>query len=391
MVNEDRHLERVAGVLAERIGLRMDGGLSARSAREVRRSAARCGVPLERYAEVLTTDDAEFARLVEAVTVQETSFFRHPEQLTALMRTLMTQPPAVADRVVWSAGCADGQEPWSLAMALEECGLGRWRVVGSDVSEHAVDAARAGIYEERQLKGLSEQRVSRFMRRTDDGRWKVARPIRERVSFLHHNLLDGVPRAAGECGVVLCRNVLIYLQRDRARAFLTKLRERMPADGILMLGTAEALSPQDGAFRATRAGRVYMYRPRSAAPEAPAKPSAGQPARPPRSRPRRRTEEALPEVSALLAEGERLTAERRFEEAIAAFRKALYLAPDELGATVKLALALDSAGDPGAARALRAAREAVVAADPQQVADALDGWPAEQVRRMLDGKIEVVA
>lgn len=224
--------------LAERIGLRVDGATRARLDRVVRDAARRAGCPEDRFGQMLGEDPQRAQDLIDSVTVQESSFFRHPEQFDALGLHLRDTPPGV----IWSAGCANGQEPWSLAILLEEHGLGGWTVLGTDVSARALERARAGRYEERELRDLSAVRRLRFL-----SGGAVSGRLRDRVRFQHHNLaIEGPPGDAFDCRVVLCRNVLIYLHRPAVEGILEHLRRRMAPGALLVLGMGESVAPLEG-------------------------------------------------------------------------------------------------------------------------------------------------
>jgi chemotaxis protein methyltransferase CheR len=238
------HGDRVAAAAAAlqaRLGLRLDGPARGRLA------VAAAG----------TEDDR-----VDAVTVQESRFFRDPGHFALLRRRVLADP---APDVIWSAGCGNGEEPWSLAMLLAEAGLDGWRVLATDVSRAARDRTLAGRYGERELRGLSAARRARFLEPDGDG-WRIVDSLRERVAVRPHHLLDPPPREAGACRHVLWRNVLIYLLPEAAERALRGLRARMPDDGLLLLGAGEALPPGAGGFRPVRHGAVFAYAPGPPAP-----------------------------------------------------------------------------------------------------------------------------
>jgi chemotaxis methyl-accepting protein methylase len=297
-------------LLAGRIGLRQDRSTQSRLDRAVRQAAAMHSESEAAYAQRLAADPVEVHALIDRVTVQESAFFRHPEHFDLLARHLNEHG---GGGLIWSAACGNGQEPWSLAMLLEESGLTGWSVVASDVSRAALARARAGEFAERELRGLSPERRRRFLVPAGGGDHRIADAIRGRVRFVEHNLVDPSPPAeVRRAVIVLCRNVLIYLRRDIVNALLDRLAARMPNDGMLLLGTAETLAPDGRGFRAERLGGVFVHRP-----------SVG-PAR------------ALPTVPALLDEGERLAAAGLNDAAAASFRKALYLDPEHPLARLRL-------------------------------------------------------
>ena len=225
--------------LAERIGLRVDGSARARLDRVIRDAVRDAGCAELRFGRMLEEDRARAQDLIDRVTVQETAFFRHPQQFELLAEHLRAAP---APGVIWSAGCANGQEAWSLAMVLEEQLLASWHVIATDVATAALARARAGAYDDRELRGLSETRRRRF---APGG--AISRRLRDRVRFLHHNVATSVPPAeALDCRVVLCRNVLIYLHKEAVEGFLERLRRRMPDGGLLLIGMGEALGLPSG-------------------------------------------------------------------------------------------------------------------------------------------------
>jgi len=174
--------------------------------------------------------------LVESTVVGETYFGRHPEQLEALRKELRAMP---MDRpvVVWSAGCATGEEAYTVAMLLLEEGRSTGSVVATDVSERALLTARSGRYGPWSLRGLASLNRTRWLRPDGDG-WVVADEVRQLVTFERHNLLHDAPVKLG-FDVVICRNVLIYFDRPTIAGVVRRLFESARAGGVVMLAPAE--------------------------------------------------------------------------------------------------------------------------------------------------------
>jgi chemotaxis protein methyltransferase CheR len=309
----------VADFLSERIGLRLDGTAGNRLERIVREGSRRARCPEGRYRRLLAENPARAQELIDAATVQESSFFRHQDQFAFLSGHLRALP---APGVIWSAGCANGQEPWSLAMLLEEKGLAGWSVLATDVSTKAVAHAAAGVYEERQLRGLDATRRRRFFTDAGPGRLAVSARLRVRVRFQHHNLVATPPPAeAGPCQVVLCRNVFIYLHRQATATVLEGLRRRMGEGALLLVGAGEAVGALPG-FRAGPVPGAFLHAPVHRAPEVTKSPP-------------------LPPVSRLLAEGARLAAAGDLEGAADCYRRAGFLEPGDPRARSRLASVLE--------------------------------------------------
>lgn len=209
-------------------------------------------------------NDRDFLQaLIERCSVSETYFFRHREQLTAVCAEVQRTFPT--ERLVaWSAGCATGEEAWSLAMTLYDGGVSaeRLHVVGTDVSEAALAHARAGRYGDWSFRGVpAALRERHFERR--DGASVVAEPIAHTVHFTRHNLLapPPVPRAH----LVLCRNALIYFRKETARAVLDQLVSVLAPGGVLALGAAEQHLATDLPLHLVEVdGTVYFQAPRAA-------------------------------------------------------------------------------------------------------------------------------
>ena len=255
-------LQRASELLARRIGLRVEGAMRSRVRRAVRDGAEARGTTPGEYVAGLLGDDAALQALVDAITVQQSGFFRDSRHFDVLVRRALPTLPGPG--IVWSAGCGNGQEPWSLAIALEEAGAADWRVLATDISSTALARAEAGHYTEREIAGLSPARLGGFLTRTRDGTWEVGARLRRRVTFLPHNVAeDPPPLEAGACRVVFCRNVFIYLGPDATARALRALRERMPADGWLFIGAAEALTAEARLYAPQLVEGVYVYRPRT--------------------------------------------------------------------------------------------------------------------------------
>jgi chemotaxis methyl-accepting protein methylase len=402
----DATLDRVTDVLHRRIGLRPEQTLRSRLRRCLRDGATEVGSDVDSYVEVVLDDAETLQRLINRVTVQETAFFRHPEHFDVLARDVL--PRLSGPVTMWSAGCANGQEPYSLAMLLDELRIDG-SVIATDLSTAALQRARAARYSARELTGLSPARIDRHLSRVDH-EWEVNPGVRSRVTFSQHNLLDALPHHVPGCHVVFCRNVLIYFAPEHARAFLDGLGDAAP-EAALFIGSAETIWPVSDRFDTVHVAGSFYYRPRAERGSmAPSKPAASVPGdarvRPPaRLRPVRRAvrHETMPAAKSrdskapdcgtleLLARtGQRNAAEGDHKSAVVAFRKCAYLAPHDPITHLHLGLALDACGDSGAARrAYAAARRALLVSVPGTVDLAAEGYTTADLLRLLDAKLQV--
>ena len=190
-------------------------------------------------------------QVVEALLNNETYFFRDRAPFDLLQRYAL---PELAQRRqksrrlrIWSAGCSTGQEVYSLAMLFAEepqKWLG-WTVdiLGTDVSTSCVDRARHGIYSQFEVqRGLGINQMIKWFEECSDG-WRAVESLRKPVRFQVHNLLEPSPHPGG-FDIVLCRNVLLYLNPDKKTLAFERIASAMAEDGWLMLGAGETVIGQ---------------------------------------------------------------------------------------------------------------------------------------------------
>ena len=205
------------------------------------------------------------SRVVEALLNNETYFFRDRAPFDLLARQVL---PELAKRragtrrlKIWSAGCSTGQESYSLAMLFAESpAWAGWTIdiLGTDVSESVIERARSGTYSQFEVqRGLGIQQMIRWFEETPAG-WRAAEPLRRSVRFQVHNLLEAPPHP-GEFDIVLCRNVLLYLNEATRAAAFERLASALAPDGRLMLGAGETVIGQTRRLEADKDARG-LYR-----------------------------------------------------------------------------------------------------------------------------------
>jgi chemotaxis protein methyltransferase CheR len=211
------------------------------------------------------------ARVLEAMTTNETSFFRDVHPFDVLRGWVL--PKLIAERrderrlVVWSAACSSGQELYSLAMILRDefaAALADWdvRLIGSDLSSAMVARAREGLYTQLEVnRGLPAVcLLNHFEKQGLD--WRLRAEITRRVEFRVLNLLETWTDLPAP-DVVLLRNLLIYMTADVRRALLGRIRRFLRPGGILVLGAAESLLGQDEGYERLDFETCSVYRPAS--------------------------------------------------------------------------------------------------------------------------------
>lgn len=210
-----------------------------------------------------STDD-EWPQLTDALSVQETYFWREVDQIRALVDILVPEHVAAARGTVriWSAACATGEEPLSIAMALNEAGWFRRAQIelwASDASSAALEKARGGIYRERSFRALPQELRAKYFSQTADG-WTVAPDLHQRIRYTSANLLEPAETSAlASAPFIFCRNVFIYFSAATVARVVGHFADRMPKPGFLFPGVAESLLRATTVFRLEEIGKAFVY------------------------------------------------------------------------------------------------------------------------------------
>jgi chemotaxis protein methyltransferase CheR len=213
--------------------------------------------------------------LTEGMTINETSFFRGGQRLfDSLVRIAipaLQQARSSSRRLrIWSGACSTGQEPYSILITLLEQSpqLGDWNVeiVATDISERALEQARSGLFNPFEVqRGLPDHLLKKYFTRTGDD-WQIAEPLRRRITFRRHNLLDSFLHLAPPLDIVFLRNVLIYFEPAHKTELFQRLRQCLAPDGILVLGETESTLGLTADFQPHTACRDFYQPAASATP-----------------------------------------------------------------------------------------------------------------------------
>jgi chemotaxis protein methyltransferase CheR len=431
----DPAIESVIELVTQRTGLTFSA--SRRKAVEqqlrVARSAAGVGDWVT-YRRLLSRDAEAFDLLAGSLTVDESYFFRDRSQFQLLREKCIPQLAAQTGRLqIWSAGCAGGQEPYSLAILCEQAGIAdRTSITGTDLSSRRLQAAMRGRYSRWSLRGVTDDVIARYFDPVDV-QLQLKPSIRRAVEFRQLNLADPLAWQTAPRGVdlLLCRNVLIYLQPDAialaARELIASLSDR----GRLLLGASDPPIADYTAchVEVTEAGLVYARQaPRALrAHERPAREpekARPRPAPPVTAMPAEAApDQALPAAAAttvrsLADHGQLhgaldacltaiqtdqpstelhylystlLSQEGRHAEAAAAARRALYLDRSLALGHAALGVSLARIGDrAGALRSLRVARQLLSAMSDDDPVACAGGETAARVRAAVIGCLETI-
>jgi len=235
--------------------------------RLARRMTVRNAPDLASYLEVLRRDPAEVRSLYDDLLIKVTSFFRDEgsfEELRAVaFPEILRHKAAGAPVRAWVVGCATGEEVYSLAISLvEHLGDGDpahpFLIFGSDLSEKAIELARAGLYPDAAVRGLGEERLRRFFVRSERG-WRVQQAIRSMCVFVRHDVARDPPFA--RLDLICCRNVLIYFGQALQRRVLATAHYALHQPGYLLLGRSESASGARWFGPVGKGSRLFLRRP----------------------------------------------------------------------------------------------------------------------------------
>ncbi|HEY5461323.1 MAG TPA: CheR family methyltransferase [Deferrimonas sp.] len=313
----------------------------------VRGRMAALGIPdAPRYMEFLSEGErgaAERRDLVSELLVGETGFFRTPALFQALEKAILPgllEQGFVSPLPIWCAGCATGEEAYSVAISSLEGSRGLAapvRVRATDLHPRFIDAAREGIYPSQALRNLPGRIRETWFTPMKDGRYRVTDAVRRLVDFEERNLIGFLsdPLPPARYAAIFCRNVMIYFRSDTTRRLVDRFHESLSDGGVLFLGHSETLWGISEAFQLEQREKIFYYR-KPRAEVGPPRPAAaprssGSSAPPPRV-PRAEPSPSPPVADSSLAllrvlSAEKLADEGRFEEAGAMCRKAASLDP----------------------------------------------------------------
>ena len=204
------------------------------------------------------TTGAEVTTILNKLTTNHTFFMREPEHYTFLRDTVL--PWAVKNAKnnelrIWSAGCSSGEECYTTAMFIDQF-FGRekakWdtRILATDISNSVMDKAKAGIYSEDGMKGLSPEWKARYFNYLGDGKYEICQAIKDEVIFKSFNLMEPMPEKyiRRPFDLIFCRNVMIYFDQPTKNALVNRFYEAVKPGGYFFIGHAESIPRNETRF-----------------------------------------------------------------------------------------------------------------------------------------------
>jgi chemotaxis protein methyltransferase CheR len=193
--------------------------------------------------------DEEFAALMDILTVNETYFFREKNQLLAFSEEILSELKEKKGSLkrlrIFSAGCSTGEEPYTLAILIQEKNHFRdWdvEIIGGDINRRVLQVARKGIYRQNSFRATDPYYLHRYFEQANNEKYKISEEIKKMVKFSYINILDPFKlKFLGMMDVVFCRNVLIYFDNESKKKAVDNLYNIIQPGGYLLLGHAESL------------------------------------------------------------------------------------------------------------------------------------------------------
>src|SRR5262245_25142025 len=225
---------------------------------------------INEYARLIRQNPDEGVALMKELLISVTNFFRDPQAWAVLEERILPRlflTKTMHDQIrVWVAGCATGEEAYSLAMILSEYQATAMeqpsiQVFGTDLDEHAIAIAREGLYTDAEVADVSEERLQRFFHKQSGG-YRVRRDLRETLLFAPHNLIKDPPFS--HLDLISCRNLLIYLNRSVQERVIETFHFALRPGGYLFLGSSESPDGTNDLFRRLD-GAAHLYESRSVA------------------------------------------------------------------------------------------------------------------------------
>jgi chemotaxis protein methyltransferase CheR len=255
-VISSRDYSRLRELVYDEAGINLGSERKAMLEGRIRRRLKELAIPTyAAYCDYLFSREGlrdELIHLIDVVTTNKTDFFREPRHFDFLTSTAVPEFAASnAGRrplLVWSAACSTGEEPYTLAMVLSECGLKHpgfvFRMIATDISTTVLKKAGLGIFSNAAVRPVPQSLKAKYLmrgRERSSERVRVVPELRRLVEFRRLNFMDSDYGIQEKFDVIFCRNVIIYFDRPTQQSILEKITQQLRPQGYLFMGHAETL------------------------------------------------------------------------------------------------------------------------------------------------------
>ncbi|MFD0825002.1 CheR family methyltransferase [Neobacillus sp. M.A.Huq-85] len=263
----DSGLEKLSRSIYNHCGLRFADRLTILK-EKISKRVQELGVSYEEYYGYLQINPSEWDILVEILTINETYFYREESQLNECCSVVL---PQMKQRTrnrplrIWSAACSTGEEPFTLAMLIQETGLfpaGSVEIIATDINKKVLQKAEKGWYHKGSFafRRIPEKLLLKYFSE-ENGGYQIMPAVRNMVRFQHLNLLNKTKASQiGDVDVIFCRNVLIYFDQETTKQVIRSLHQNLIPGGYLFLGHAESITQMDLGFQKVDSNKTFYYR-----------------------------------------------------------------------------------------------------------------------------------
>jgi len=220
----------------------------------------------QEYAQRLVQDKSEYPKLLDALTINVTNFYRNPETFKAVsslvLPSLLAQPEQSRPLTIWSAGCSSGEEPYSLAILWREfagrIGVNRTcRIIATDIDQQSMEKARRGIYDHNSMNEMPPELIKKYFD-VSSKYFILTEDIKRMVEYQRFDLLEPSPFSGLD--LIFCRNVLIYFSRQAQEYIFDSFKKSLRPGGFLVLGKVETLFGQAKEYFTTFELKERIYK-----------------------------------------------------------------------------------------------------------------------------------
>ena len=244
--NSDMEYSYFQRKIKELLGIDLSSYKSEQMRRRLSTVMTRAGAQnLIEYHRILTRDPVKLQQFRDFVTINVSEFFRIPDKFEYLRRQILPELLKSHRRLnVWSAGCSNGAEPYTLAIVLNEMApSGHWRILATDIDTTILDYARHGIYPPTDLRNVGSRHLRKYFTPLGE-HYQVADAIKSKVQFRPHDLLRDAYEA--DFDLIVCRHVIIYFTEEAKEDIFRKFNASLRPGGVLFVGGTEIMKrPKD--------------------------------------------------------------------------------------------------------------------------------------------------
>lgn len=234
------------------------------------RLRARGSLDYSQYASLLDQDPTEYNELIQALSINVTEFFRNNDVFDAFYTHILPKLLSIGKQNeirIWSAGCATGEEMYSVAILLnqasESYGSFKFKIIGTDVSAKAIETARKGTYAHSSLKNLPEKFLKKYFQQVYEGYYQISKNIMDSATFNVGDILT-MP-TPNSLDVIFCRNIIIYFGRKTQDQLFARFAHSLKPSAYLILGKTEMIKDGATSLFEPLMPRERIYRKRTSA------------------------------------------------------------------------------------------------------------------------------